>query len=91
METALHERGVPFQSEVKFAVQFHGVVVGDYRADLVVDGKIIVECKAVEAVTHVHEAQLLNYLRASGLELGFLLNFGPKSSFKRLIHTTRRS
>jgi GxxExxY protein len=85
MHTALTERGVPCESEVKFEVKFHGVVVGDYRADLVVDRKIIVECKAVEQVTAIHEAQLINYLKASGLQLGMLLNFGPKSSYKRLI------
>lgn len=91
LETALRARGVPVRAEVRFDVQFRGVVVGEYRADLVVDDRMIVECKAVEAVTPIHEAQLINYLRASGIELGFLLNFGPRSSFKRMILTARKT
>ena len=60
--------------------------MGDYQADLVVVGKVIVECKAVNALDPVHEAQLLNYLKASGLHVGLLINFGrPKLQYRRLV------
>ena len=61
-------------------------MVGDYQADLVVVGKVIVECKSVSALDPVHEAQLLNYLKASGLQVGLLINFGrPKLQYRRLV------
>lgn len=85
MHVALEKSGVSVQSEVPFAVYFTGENVGNYRADLVVDRCVIVECKSVEHLIAVHEAQVLNYLRASGLRIGLLLNFGPKPSFKRFI------
>jgi GxxExxY protein len=62
------------------------VIVGDYLADLVVSEKVVVECKAVTALDAVHEAQLINYLKASGLRVGLLINFArPKLQFRRLV------
>jgi GxxExxY protein len=84
-QVALEKSGLLVQSEVPFSVMFMGENVGDYRADLVVEQRVIVECKSVEHVLAVHEAQVLNYLRASGLRVGLLLNFGPKPSFKRFM------
>lgn len=83
MQVALMRRGLTVQTETPFAVQYAGAPVGEYRADLVVGRCIIVECKSVEHLVAVHDAQVLNYLRASGLRVGLLLNFGPRPAFKR--------
>lgn len=64
-------------------VLFDGIVVGEYFADLFIDDRVIVELKAAEAIRKEHEAQLLNYLKASQIEVGLLLNFGRKPEFKR--------
>jgi GxxExxY protein len=85
MAQELERRRLAVEVEVPFTVKFSGQVVGDYRADLVVERKVIVECKTVERLSAIHEAQLINYLRASGIELGLLLNFGPRASFRRLV------
>ena len=67
------------------SVLYEGAVVGQFFADLVVEGKIIVELKAADCVTEAHMAQLLNYLRASGIEVGLLLNFSEKLTFNRRV------
>lgn len=59
--------------------------MGDYFADIVVEGIVILELKAVDALCGAHEAQLLNYLRATGIKIGLVLNFGPKPEFRRRI------
>ena len=82
---ALASRGVGVEREVPLRVLFRGEPVGDYRADLVVEQRVIVEVKAVEKLVAAHDAQLLNYLRATGLQLGLLLNFGPRATFRRLV------
>jgi GxxExxY protein len=67
-------------------VLYDDVVVGDFFADLLVDHEIIIELKAARAIDPLHEAQLLNYLRATGLRTGLLLNFGaPRLGIKRLV------
>jgi GxxExxY protein len=66
-------------------VYFKSEKVGDYYADIVVENKIILELKAAESLVPEHEAQLLNYLKATEIEVGFLLNFGKKPEFKRMI------
>lgn len=71
-------------------VYYEGEVVGDYCADLVVAGTVIVELKAADAIAVAHEAQLLNYLRATSLEVGLLLNFGPRPEFRRKIFSNQR-
>ena len=65
-------------------------MVGDFRADLTVQDKVIVEVKAARAIDPAHEAQLLNYLRATQMEVGLLLNFGEKPEFKRLVFDNAR-
>jgi GxxExxY protein len=68
-------------------VFFRGEQVGDFRADLLVADLVILELKAARVLESVHEAQLLNYLRAFDFEVGLLLNFGPVPSIKRLVFT----
>lgn len=87
---ALAKRGVRCAREVPMNVKFEGVEVGVYRADLIVDGKVIVECKVADRIVRVHELQLLNYLRATALTVGLILNFGPKATFRRLLLTSPR-
>jgi len=69
--------------EARIAVYYDGEVVGEYFADLLVAGAVIVELKAVRRLLEEHEAQLLNYLKATPYEVGLLLNFGPKPQIKR--------
>jgi GxxExxY protein len=72
----LHARGVPLARQVALPVVYDGVALdGGYRLDLVVDNQIIIEIKSVEALSRLHEAQMLTYLRLSGLRLGLLMNF----------------
>ena len=72
-------------------VYYDGQVVGEYFADLLVNDKVIVELKAAEEIAKAHEAQLVNYLKASGIQAGLLLNFGPQAEFRRKIFTKRRT
>lgn len=81
----LRKVGLGVEQQYPAAVRYEGELVGDYVADLVVDGKVIVEVKAVRALENVHEAQLIHYLKATGIEVGLLLNFGPKMEIKRRI------
>lgn len=68
-------------------VYYQQKVVGEYFADIIVDNKIILELKAAEALVEEHELQLINYLKATEIEIGLLLNFGKKPAFKRKIFT----
>jgi GxxExxY protein len=61
------------------------VVVGDFRADLIVSAAVLLELKALKVLEQTHEAQILHYLRATPLEVGMLFNFGPKPQFKRFL------
>jgi len=87
MPIFLRRRGLRLAREVVFPVVLEGVALGEFRADLVVAGKVIVELKACERIVAAHEAQLISYLRSSKLELGLLLNFGPKPERRRVIWT----
>jgi GxxExxY protein len=82
----LQKCGLSVESQKAFPVRYEGTVVGDYLADLVVSGKVVVECKAVSNLDPVHEAQLMNYLKASGLRVGLLINFAhSKLQYRRLV------
>jgi GxxExxY protein len=82
----LRKSGPPVEIQKAYSVRYEGTPVGEYLADLVVSGKVIVECKAVTTLDPVHEAQLMNYLKASGLHVGLLINFGrPKMQYRRLV------
>jgi GxxExxY protein len=74
----LRDCGLRAVQQKPISVFFDGTVVGEYFADVVVDDLILLELKAVDALTADHEAQLLNYLRATKYEVGLLMNFGPK-------------
>ncbi len=71
----LARRHLPFESEVTFHIDYKGDAIGELRLDLIVDQRLLVELKAVERLSSVHTAQAISYLRASGLQLGLILNF----------------
>jgi GxxExxY protein len=82
---ALKQKGLRATSQVPLSVLFRGSVVGEFYADLLVEEKVMLELKAVHALTPEHQAQLINYLKATGIEVGLLLNFGhPKLEYRRL-------
>ena len=78
--------GLNAENQVPLKVKYKGSVIGDFKADVVVDGKVIVEIKAVSSITKEHEAQLINYLRATGIRIGLIVNFGDKIEFMRRIY-----
>ena len=79
----LKNRGINAQKEFPIEVYYAGQKVGEYYADLIVNDLVILEIKAVKSLIDEHEAQLLNYLKATPYEVGLLLNFGPKPETKR--------
>ena len=84
----MRQAGLEFAREIEQQIYYKGLTkpIGTRRADFVVEGKVLVELKAVAVLEHVHWAQVLNYLRAYRLEVGLLLNFGTKSmTFKRFV------
>ena len=86
LEHELTLRGIPFEPRKELPVAYKGQAVGLYIADIVVDGKIILELKAMSALNKAHEAQAHNYLAATGLRLAILINFGaPSLQWKRII------
>jgi len=72
----LEENGIEAKQQFPIKVSFHGRIVGDYIADILVENQIIIELKAQDKIVDVHKAQTLNYLRATNLKLAILLNFG---------------
>jgi GxxExxY protein len=86
LATEMKNCGLAAEQQKSFPVRYEGVVIGDYAADLIVEGRVVVECKAVNNLEPAHEAQLLNYLKASGLRVGLLLNFArPKLQYRRMV------
>ena len=82
---ALQQKGLKAQSQVPLVVKFRGEVVGEFYADVLVEDKVIVELKAVTALAPEHKAQVINYLKATEIEVGLLVNFGrPKIEYCRL-------
>jgi GxxExxY protein len=79
----LEKRGIKVQCQHPISVYYDGKAAGEYFADIIVEGKVIIEIKATRRVLPEHEAQLLNYLKATDMEVGLLLNFGPSPQFKR--------
>jgi len=91
-ETALVQeltrRRIPARAQAEITVQYKGQHVGVYYADILVDDTVICEVKATEALNSAHEAQLLHYLKATGIKVGLLLNFGsPRVQVKRFART----
>jgi GxxExxY protein len=81
----LREIGLKAYEEYPIKVSFEGEVVGDYFADILVEEKVILELKAAECLNAAFEAQLINYLKATGFEVGLLVNFGKKLEIKRKV------
>jgi len=82
----LRARGFKAESQVPIKVSYKENVVGEYFADIFVEGKVIVELKAVEKLEKPHEAQLLNYLKGTGIQVGILVNMRhPKAEIKRMV------
>jgi GxxExxY protein len=87
----LGTRGLEVRREIPIEVTWKGVSVGTYRMDLVVESEVLVEVKTVERLTEAHNRQLVNYLKATGLEVGLLLNFGPEPQFIRRVNSDDKS
>ena len=75
--------GIPAIAQAPIRVLYEAECIGEYYADILVDNKVIVEIKAIKRLAKENEAQLLNYLKATDVEVGLLLNFGPKPEVKR--------
>ena len=85
---ALKDAGIAVESQKAIDVNFRGRAVGHFYADLLVEDKVIVELKAVSALMPEHSAQVINYLNATGIEVGLLINFGnPRLQYKRFTRT----
>ncbi len=83
-------RGIPFQRQHPIALTYKNELVGEARLDFLIGGKLILELKAVDAIHPIHHAQVLNYLKATGLQLGLLMNFNVeqmKDGIKRIVLT----
>jgi GxxExxY protein len=91
LEYELFLRQIPFESQLQIEISYKGIeLVHKYKPDFIIDDKIIVEIKAKKELTPDDEAQLLNYLKATGLKLGFLFNFGePILEFERRVATEK--
>jgi GxxExxY protein len=91
LERALRDEGLFVERQTPIAVRFRGQMVGEFYADLFVEHSVIVELKAVQALLPEHKAQVINYLKATGIEVGLLINFGrPRLEFRRLTRTVDR-
>jgi GxxExxY protein len=90
MYLELKSQGFKIEAQKQIKVFYKSQVVGEYYADLIIDDSIILELKACECLMDEHQAQLLNYLKATKVEIGILLNFGTTPEFKRLIYTNDR-
>jgi GxxExxY protein len=87
---ALCQAGLSVEKEKPITVRFRGDAVGKFRADLIVGEFVLVETKACPRLNPFHEAQILNYLRATSLEIGLLVNFGPRPQFRRFLFDNPR-
>ena len=89
-EVALTSKGLPVLRQIEVPVWFRGKKIGDFTADMLVDKCVLIELKAGRALDRAHEAQLLNYLRATEIEVGMLFSFGLKPEFKRMVFDNTR-
>ena len=81
----LKRQGLKVAQQNRIEVCYKNEVVGEYFADIIVDGKVIIELKAVARIDKLFEVQLVNYLKATGIEVGLLMNFGTKMEIKRRV------
>lgn len=86
----LEEMGINFEYEFPIKVRYKHKCVGEYIADIIVEDSIIIELKAVENLHAIHEVQLVNYLKGTGIETGLLINFGTKVTIKKKFKTYER-
>jgi len=86
----LEEAGLSVAQQNPVPVEYRGRVVGDFFADLIVERRVIIELKAVQQISKEHEVQLVNYLTATGIDDGLLINFGPSVEVKRKFRTYRK-
>ena len=87
---ALADISLKVENQHPISVYYNGKIVGEYFADIVVERKVILEIKAIKQLSPEHEAQLINYLKATDLEVGLLLNFGPKPEIMHRIFANKR-
>ncbi len=87
----LQNEELKVESQKPIKVSYQGDVVGEYYADIIVEDVVIIELKATETVTEAHEYQLINYLKATNIEVGLLLNFGKKPEIRRKLFTNKKS
>jgi GxxExxY protein len=90
LSIALRENGFEVQQQIGIPVRFRGAQVGIFEADILVNRCVFLELKAVRAIDPAHIAQLMNYLKATEIEVGLLLNFGSRPEFKRLAFSNDR-
>ncbi|WP_372754567.1 GxxExxY protein [Labilibaculum sp.] len=83
----LNSLGLKVEEQKKITVFYKDEKVGDYFADLIINDQVIIELKAVERIAPEHEVQLVNYLKATNIQVGLLLNFGAKPQYKRKVFT----
>ena len=81
----LSKAGLQAEMEKKIQVYYDGQSIGDFIADVIVKNKIILELKCIKQINRIHEAQLVNYLKATGIEVGLLINFGEQVEIKRKV------
>jgi len=86
----LKQMGLNTESQSKILVYYYGNIIGDYCADLTIENVVICELKAAECIIEEHEFQLINYLKATTIEVGLLLNFGKKPEIRRKIFDNDR-
>lgn len=86
----LKSQGYKVEAQKQIKVYFRNQLVGEFYADLLIEDAIIVELKACEHLVNSHIAQLMNYLKATQIEIGLVLNFGETPEFKRLVYTNNR-
>jgi len=92
LSVELHRQGVQFTTQVPLPVHYQNVIVGRYIADFIVNDELLLELKALKSITGTCESQLLNYLKASGISTGLLLNFGSNSlEIKRMVNSHQKA
>jgi GxxExxY protein len=90
LAVAFLDAGLKVERQVPVSVWFRGHRIGVFCADILVEGKVLLELKAVRTIEQAHEKQLLNYSRATDIEVGLLLNIGAKAQFRRLVYENER-
>ncbi len=79
------EMGIPYERQKLLNVNYKGHLIGTFKPDIIVDGKIIIELKAIANVLPIHEAQIYNYLAITSLDVGYILNFGENRTYRRYL------